>query len=372
MHDSTLRTCIVAVAARHFANTNLSFDQVDDALSPRFVTANLDALHFKKQAIQALSSSLSHLEPSGKDSTMATILLLIFLDLLESGIDGWKYHLHGAQGLVNLSHSLLERDVSGHINADPGETVKETRRFVARQFSLISTIGGALSGSKLMPELSINHEESRHQESIVRSFLGCPGFLLGAIHYFSNQRHAIQTLNVHDDISIQEYVQDTRTMLELTANFDCLKWASDSVQLRSPSAAEVQKLSLLSQAYKGATLLYGSRVLRAFRASTETITLAHDELASRLLDVIDSLNSDPALFKCLLWPVFIVGLECQTYAEQQLVTKSLKMLWNLTSCLNVINASKVLHEYWERRRFIDNSASEDSELHVLEQGWLLI
>lgn len=130
---------IVAVAARHFANSARSFNQTDDASSPRFVNANVDALHFKKRAIKALSSSLSHPEPSQKDAIMATILLLIFLDILESGIDGWKYHLHGAEGLVKISQSMLEPGASGHITSDSGGTVEETRRFVARQFALYAS-----------------------------------------------------------------------------------------------------------------------------------------------------------------------------------------------------------------------------------------
>ncbi|KAJ5822641.1 hypothetical protein N7447_004981 [Penicillium robsamsonii] len=375
MDDLILRKCIIAVAARHFANTGRSFDQADDALSPRFVNANLDALNFKKQTIKALSLSLSmsHLERFHKDKIMATILLLIFLDLLESGIDGWKYHLHGAEGLVNLSHSLLKPGVSEYVNSDPGETVEETRRFIARQFSLsISTIGGALSDSKSRPELCINFDESRYQESMIRSFLGCPGFLLGAIRYFSNQRYMIENLYIHGDISLHEQIRNTLTMLELTVNFDCLKWASDSVQPIASSTVEIQKLFLLSQAYRTATVLYGNRVLCAFKTSTRTIAFDNKELVSRLLDVIDSLKCDAALFKCLLWPTFIAGLECQSHSEQKLVIKSLKMLWNLTCCLNVINASRILHDYWKRKHFDSNLAPEESEFHVIEQGWLLI
>lgn len=139
MDNSTLRKCIIAVAARHFANTGQSFDQTDDALSPRFVNANLDALHFKKQTINSLLLSLCNPKPSQNDAIMSTILLLIFLDLLESGIEGWKYHLHGAKGLVNLSCSLLEPTPSEYVNSNPGDTVHETRRFVARQLSLYAS-----------------------------------------------------------------------------------------------------------------------------------------------------------------------------------------------------------------------------------------
>lgn len=135
MAEPLLRAGIIAVAARHFANTGRSFDQTDSALSPRFVSANVDALYFKRQAIKALLWSLSRMEPSRKDAIMATILLLIFLDLLESGIEGWKYHLNGAEGLVKVSHSLLNPSPSQAFNSDSGETA-QTRRFVARQLSL--------------------------------------------------------------------------------------------------------------------------------------------------------------------------------------------------------------------------------------------
>ena len=137
--SSSLRKSIIAVAARHFANAGQSFDQVEDALSPRYVNANLDALHFKRQTIQALSSSLSNPEKSRKDETMATILLLIFLDLLESGVDGWKYHLRGAEGLLNLSHALLESGAGEDFSTNQSQAMDETSRFVARQFALYAS-----------------------------------------------------------------------------------------------------------------------------------------------------------------------------------------------------------------------------------------
>lgn len=160
-------------------------------------------------------------------------------------------------------------------------------------------------------------------------------------------------------------------MLELTANFDCLEWASNSVQSRVSSTVEIEKLSLLSQAFRTAAVLYGNRVLRAFKASPGAIASDNQELVLQLLDVIDSLKRDATLFKCLLWPTFIAGLECQTHSEQKLVIESLKMIWNLTCCLNVINASKILRDYWKRKQSGGNLAPE-SEFQVIEQGWLLV
>ncbi|KAJ5794947.1 hypothetical protein N7457_001546 [Penicillium paradoxum] len=367
MNDSTLRYSIIALAARHFANTGRSFDQVDDTPSPRFANANLDALYFKKQAIKALSSSLTHPEPSRKDMIMATILLLIFLDLLESGIEGWQCHLHGVEGLVNLSHTMLESNPSERISRQPGETVQETRRFIARQFLLsISTIGGAFSDPKSRSELSVHFDDSKHQESIVRSFLGCPEFLLRAIRYFSNQRHMIETLDMQNEPSIHEHVRDTLTMLELTTNFDCLEWASAAMNSRTSSTTDIQRLSMLSEAYKTAAAIYGKRIIRSFGIFTGTTTPDNEGLVLRLLEVIHSLKSDAALFKCLLWPTFIAGLECQGSNEQRLIIESLRMLWDLTCCLNVINASKILRDHWERKNF-DSNSTEQAKFHFPER-----
>lgn len=171
---------------------------------------------------------------------------------------------------------------------------------------------------------------------------------------------------------IPEPVQDTLTMLELTANFDCLRWASESAQSRPSSNTEIQNLSLLAQAYKTAALLYGNRVLCSFNPSTKIPVLDKPELVHKLLNAIDALYFESTLFKCLLWPTFIAGLECQSDSEQEVVVRSLRMLWDLTSCLNVKNASNILHATWKRRECCGDSIPDKSELRVMEQGWLLI
>lgn len=127
---------ITALAARHLANTGHSFDHADEDISPRFVDANLDALLFKKQAVGNLALALTDTEPYRKDMKMATILLLIFLELLESGLDSWNCHLKGAKGLVNVYQSVRKAGISHSNNSDSGEMTQDIRLFISRQFSL--------------------------------------------------------------------------------------------------------------------------------------------------------------------------------------------------------------------------------------------
>lgn len=162
-------------------------------------------------------------------------------------------------------------------------------------------------------------------------------------------------------------IRDTVTMLELTENFDCAEWASD-FQRSSHSTVDVQKLSTLSLAYKTAALLYGRRALGALK---ETLS-ANECLVVQLLALIDDLQSDTTLFKCLLWPTFIAGLECQTEAQQNVVLQSMKLLWDLTSCLNIISASKILQDRWREKASSGSLKYGGPDLYRIDRGWLLI
>ena len=172
---------------------------------------------------------------------------------------------------------------------------------------------------------------------------------------------------MQDDALIQERIRDTQSMLQLTANFDCVEWAFNSVQSKDLQTVDIEKLSLLSESYRTATLIYGNRVLRTLMTSIGSMTSDYHGLVQQLLDVIDALKCEDALFKCLLWPTFIAGLECQNESEQQQVLQYLKTLWDLTCCLNIVNASTIIQSHWRQKHFDCNLVSD-----VGGQGWLLV
>ncbi|KAJ5287055.1 hypothetical protein N7478_002741 [Penicillium angulare] len=368
LEDPTLRKSIIALAARHYANTGYSFDATNPTIDSQFADANMDALLYKKQTIEALSSSLHQSGLCRRDQTMATILLLIFLDILESGIDGWNFHLQGAKGLLILNRSLLDPISDAHSSIDPGNMVQETRRFIKDQFSLIETLGTSLYGTSNIVSEDFLCSEETHQESIVRSFLGCPKFLLRAIQFFSNQRYVLAESKGGNEFTNNKNLQNTVMMLELTEQFDCFEWASTFQQHAAPSANEVIKICLLSQAYKAATLLYGNRVLGAVKTSI----LNTENLIIQLLGSIEALQGDTTIFKCLIWPVFIAGLDCSSESQRNFVLNSLRMLWGLTNCVNVISASNVLKENWKQEEQFGSSVDDISDVCRLGRGMLLI
>lgn len=120
---------------------------------------------------------------------------------------------------------------------------------------------------------------------------------------------------------------------------------------------------MLGEAYKTAALLYGRQVL-----GPESATAERNELVLQLLGLIDALKTQDTLFKCLLWPTFIAGLHCLERDQQGLVHDCLKRIWGLTACLNVISASNILKDCWERTMF------SGTQFHCvgLDRRWLLI
>lgn len=57
-------------------------------------------LSLKQQALRSLSLNISDESLRHDDRTVASILVLILLDVIESGNGAWKYHLEGAKNLL--------------------------------------------------------------------------------------------------------------------------------------------------------------------------------------------------------------------------------------------------------------------------------
>lgn len=172
-----------------------------------------------------------------------------------------------------------------------------------------------------------------------------------------------------DQNSIDSQIKDTTSFLEIIRGFDCHVWASSLQQSRTSSSQETTSLFKLSQAYKIGSLIYGQRVLDVLTGETT----AQDQLVSALLGVIDSLKDDQFMFKCILWPIFVAGLESHGQAQRDFLVSSLEKFWVLTKCLNAVNAAKILQDYWQQK---DASGEIDSQwifnIGNLGRDWLWI
>ena len=124
-NDPVLLKAVLALAAQHKANDG---QHAYEDPSGRLTDTQHHALTFKHDAIRGLSQAIQDVDLSRQDSTVVSIFLLIFLDLLESGSDHWNVHIEGAKKFIAL---LNQR--TGY---NPGQTVQDIRGFITKQIYL--------------------------------------------------------------------------------------------------------------------------------------------------------------------------------------------------------------------------------------------
>lgn len=240
----------------------------------------------------------------------------------------------------------------------------------------IETLGATFARPRLLSQpISLDQSGTPSQESVQQSFLGCPDHLLHGIQFFSLQRDIIadQAAPSDDNTAILSHTRHITTMLESIQDFDSYAWASSLLpQPPSPSLQGIDKLCKLSQSFQLGSLIYGRRVLGAL---TNDVTSSQEDLVCALLRVIEALKDDEILFKCILWPIFIAGLECRSEAQRSFLTTCLAQFWADTNCLNAVNASKILEEYWAREEYGGELSSPPQWIFSvghLGYDWLLI
>ena len=209
------------------------------------------------------------------------------------------------------------------------------------------------------------------QMSIDRAYIGCPEYLLSAVRFFSAARDRLADPRHLDTPETYSLLQSVTSVLNSTNLFDCYGWANQTLRVSSltPTSQNVQSLEHLAQAYKSATMIYGWRICDALIGNNTPLS----DLVTGLVHEVHILRRDEALFKCILWPLFIAGLESEDQAQRRQVRKFLDSFWFETKCINVINAVTILDRFWVDPSEVENaSCSWIFRMGQVEGDWLLI
>lgn len=136
LQNPILGKVILALAARHLANHGQTFgSNLSEALLlPETMKYDRDALLFKHHAIAGLSNALGDPKQCYKDINLASVFLLVLLDLLESGGEEWQVHLHGAKSLITSSFRQPPLDNSA--KQESTHVIPDTRDFVIQHIVL--------------------------------------------------------------------------------------------------------------------------------------------------------------------------------------------------------------------------------------------
>lgn len=95
-----LQHIIVAIAALRLANVTEERPLTRDARRGPSSEAYKDALVAKHRALRLLSEALTNSDSTNSDVVLASIMLFIKFELLDSGRDGWRFHTEGARQLM--------------------------------------------------------------------------------------------------------------------------------------------------------------------------------------------------------------------------------------------------------------------------------
>lgn len=157
-------------------------------------------------------------------------------------------------------------------------------------------------------------------------------------------------------------------VLRSMENFDCDSWAATLPRLPSTSV-QIQQLSKLAESYKLGAQIYGRRILDAL-IGVET---SQDHLVHRLISVIHELEGNSDLFKCILWPMVITGLESREQVHREFISGCLEKFWLETRCLNVANTGTILRKLWQWEEREDSTTKHwIFRIGQLGGDWLLV
>ncbi|KAL7932088.1 fungal-specific transcription factor domain-containing protein [Trichoderma chlorosporum] len=364
-----LLSSIIALSARHMANTGLSFPQSGiRTSSTTLLAADHTALRFKHKTLRGLSDAVNDPVLRVLDTTVTSAFLLMFLDLLECGNGTWSIHLEGVKKLI--TQIGLPNEPKRTAQEDLGSYVTSIREFVSRQVYVIENLGTTYANPHILSNTSslLQAPKQPLQQKLEYSYLGCPEHLLYALGAFSSCRDFLASSQERSKVDLDARIRRVDSVLRSTETFDSYSWAATLPRLSSTSVY-IQDLSKLAESYKLGAQIYGRRILDAL-IGEET---SQEHLVHRLIGVIQELKTNANLFKCILWPMVIAGLESHQQAHREFISSCLEKFWLETRCLNVVNTSTILQKLWQwEGREASTPAHWVFRIGQLGGDWLLV
>jgi len=341
-HHPALLNGILAVAARHHSNlTNTSMTK---------------HLPYKGLSFGYLSQDLQRLGTKGilTESTLAVVMLFIFFETLDGGLNTWKIHLRGACRLI---HGCLALD------SLPENTSAMLRIFM-NHVALVDIIGRTLAFSTSTEPVVFDSEIPEFlavlREGEAYNFLGCPAELLEVIHTITLLKPRVRSTPPHE---APDFLATARALLSGIDGFS----ADAYVAARSDiDRADSHALMHLVHAYRYAARVYAVETLFPSVTTPDSVATYHTELRRH----IGALEDRSLFLKGAVWPVFVAGTGAHSSEERAWTREQLGRLWEVLPQGNIKSAGMVLEDMWER-----GDRGGERGWRLLEQGgkdWLFV
>ncbi|KAJ5341100.1 Protein of unknown function DUF3468 [Penicillium brevicompactum] len=341
------------------ADSNLSVEEIEDIVAPAgsrkpSSQAYRHFLEFKQRALRQLSTDLRSPEMQKDGRTIAAIVLLAFLDIIESGSGAWSTHIEGAKKL------LKNRPENGM-----GQGILDDLDAFALDGCLIMEIMGstlARPGALSKPFYSSSMGPSILKRLEENSWVGCPAYLLEVIFFIHSlwypdpEAAAAKPQPTGLPTSIQPgqpfTLEAFASLLQGIRNFDPISWSQNMQDVFF--IPDLTYRLALATSYQDAVYLYTSRVLSRSREGFSPpwtdvgMPTDHRLITTNLITQICLVPASDPHFKCLIWPTFIAGAECLP-SQRALILEKLGSLYEAIMSVNVRNAAWVLRLMWQKQ-----------------------
>ncbi|KAJ5581079.1 hypothetical protein N7450_007380 [Penicillium hetheringtonii] len=311
-----------------------------------------DCLKHKQYALKQIQKDILNAGHQNIEGTIASMLLLVWQDLMDSGKDSWKYHLNALRKTAQLqkfSKSSSGRSVSFGFRG--------LEDYLEMTYAALHILGTTFIQSKdpYQPLFSTLPTQDMTKLSDGEVWAGCPGEIL----------HIISSINDISRTQSSPAGPATQIMLELTA-FSPIKWAVGSSQ---PNL--MKSRYHLATVYKHSAMIYLHQVFHQLPRLSDAKMTDPGSLDSAVLHIQSISPKDPH-FKSLVWPAFVIGAEIKIEAHKLVITQTFEQLCDIWRCQNVSNALNVLQNLWKRDNEIPDFIPWIGEIHRSGMDWIFV
>ncbi|KAJ5261355.1 hypothetical protein N7478_011950 [Penicillium angulare] len=353
-----LLNTIISIAALHQARRQLvehsskcedmSPEPGSRVTTPGHSTAIIDALKHKQLALKNIRNELLNTDPENMVGTIASMLLLVWQDLMDSGTDSWKHHLDALKGIVPTG-LLSPKSPKTTPQSTPSLTLYNS-------FEVTYAAHDIRPKQRYLSTTILYHADpTMMQLCDGQSWAGCPAELLYIIFLVNNisrSQSSPAQLETH--------------IISLYEEFSPMKWAitNQVPRLMKPRFH-------LASAYKGAVGIYMSQVMNGLHAGLSFESPPINSLDTVIFHLQSIIPSDDH-FKSLVWPTFVIGAETQQHFHRAVIDDVFEHLDSIWRCENVRNASIVLRYLWEQNDRRGYTGNWINELYGWGMDWIFI
>lgn len=308
-----------------------------------------DALTAKQNALRLLNDSLANICSNDFDILLASILLFINFELIESGKDSWRVHVEGANRLIGWLNT------SSSINSLQTETSKASplRMTLMSDCLVYSILGSILTHSRLpvMPPSHFIEIDSVLEYAERNNYLSCPGELLRILLAASELSHTTNAAMSSQEVSEERYEEQALFYLRAAESFNPRAWAESSQDL-SPLPDIEERVHVVS-ALKAAVCI---SIVRALPCTLPLLSpsisgsyVGVADLVSSIIYHLSFITSDIILFKATSWPTFLAGAESEDFEQRAWVVGRLNALWEKLRWGYIRSALDLLGLIWDKK-----------------------